>query len=117
MVGAYRQSNRKDADVRTLQHQVGDTTVARPQRRLSKGQFAASVVGAVVVGVVQGGCIPGYAASDPSCPPHFFGGPASCPLGIDERIARLGTLRWAQLDQVEDLEAVVAQHPDPVAVA
>jgi hypothetical protein len=39
--------------VETL-HQVGDGTVPRPQRRLSKGQLAASIVGAVVVGVVAG---------------------------------------------------------------
>ncbi len=54
MFGAHRQSNRKEADVRTLQDQVGDVTVARSQRRLSKGQLAASVIGAVVVGVVAG---------------------------------------------------------------
>ncbi|MCJ7779822.1 MAG: hypothetical protein MUQ27_03265 [Acidimicrobiia bacterium] len=35
-------------------HQVGDVTVPRPQRRLSKGQIAATVVGAVVVGIVAG---------------------------------------------------------------
>ena len=35
-------------------HQVGDGTVLRPQRGLSKGQLAASIVGAIVVGVVAG---------------------------------------------------------------
>ncbi|MCL1692940.1 MAG: hypothetical protein M3096_04585, partial [Actinomycetia bacterium] len=40
--------------MRTLQDQVADVTVARSQQRLSKGQLAASVIGAVVVGVVAG---------------------------------------------------------------
>ncbi|MEA3510027.1 MAG: hypothetical protein U9R51_01190 [Actinomycetota bacterium] len=38
----------------TFHHQTGDVTVTRPQRRPSRGQLAARVIGAIVVGVVAG---------------------------------------------------------------
>jgi len=40
--------------VRTLHHQTGDVTATRPQRRLNKGQLAASVIGAIAIGIVAG---------------------------------------------------------------
>ncbi len=40
--------------MRTFHHQTGDVTVTRPQRRLSKGQLAASVIGAIAIGIVAG---------------------------------------------------------------
>src|SRR5512132_3273366 len=46
--------------------------------------------------------------------PDFLGGPAMRPLRVHERIPRRGASRSAKLSEVEQLEAVGAEEPDPL---